>query len=136
MKHAKEIKNDKHDEKRQIVVQQMLAWRGNFCYTNDCRRENPENTVGGLLVHHQRRLFEGSALRERPPNSLPRVYVGAAAGRSIRQIDVSPARFTTCCAWGGRVSHVEMYAGVIDGRHVTKYSGTGAAKSMTYMIVV
>lgn len=115
-----------NDEKRQIVVQQMLAWRGHFRYTNDRRRENPEKYGWGDCSSVINAAYSkvGVWCGERSFNMAVR-GVGVAAGRSIRQIDVSLLKpgDVLCMGWpsvfGGRVSHVEMYVGVVGGRHVT-----------------
>ena len=115
-----------NDEKRQIVVQTMLSWRGRFKYTNDRRRENPEKYTWGDCSSVINAAYSrvGIWCGERSFNMAVN-GVGVATARSIRHIDPSVLKpgDVICMGWpsvyGGRISHVEMYVGVIDGRHVT-----------------
>lgn len=114
------------DQKRQTVVQAMMGIRGGCIYTNDWRRTNPpryaasdcSGTIG--WAYRQVGINPGDKSFHMAVNG-ENVFTGT----NIRHCPVErllPGDII-CMGWpsvyGGRISHVEMYVGIIDGQPYT-----------------
>lgn len=111
---------------RATVVQAMMRIRGGCIYTNDWRRTQPTkygaSDCSGTIGWAYRQI--GMNIGNKSFN-MAETGSTIAVTSNIRNVDTDILRpgDVICMGWpsvyGGRVSHVEMYVGIIDGRPMT-----------------
>lgn len=114
------------EDLRATVVQAMMRIRGGCIYTNDWRRTQPTkygaSDCSGTIGWAYRQI--GMNIGNKSFN-MAETGSTVAVTSNIRNIDTDILRpgDVICMGWpsvyGGRVSHVEMYVGIINGRPMT-----------------
>lgn len=111
---------------RATVVQAMMGIRGGCVYTNDWRRTEPTkygaSDCSGTIGWAYRQI--GMNIGNKSFN-MAKTGSTVAVTSNIRNVDTDILRpgDVVCMGWpsiyNGRVSHVEMYVGIVDGRPMT-----------------
>lgn len=111
---------------RATVVQAMMGIRGGCVYTNDWRRTQPTkygaSDCSGTIGWAYRQI--GMNIGNKSFN-MAETGSTVAVTSNIRNVDTDILRpgDVVCMGWpsvyGGRVSHVEMYVGIVNGQPMT-----------------
>lgn len=114
------------EDLRAVVVQAMMRIRGGCIYTNDWRRTQPTkygaSDCSGTIGWAYRQI--GMNIGNKSFN-MAETGSTVAVTSNIRNVDTDILRpgDVICMGWpsvyGGRVSHVEMYVGVVNGLPMT-----------------